>query len=310
MITTICPICGEKYELGTNHRCKTKNKHIKKLDSNNKTRSEEIIHSIKWKKFRKRILRRDHFLCQRCLIKYNFYNADNLTVHHIIARIHSPELSFEPNNLITLCQTCNSQLGVKDKLDFKWDAVKANEHFEKWKKGIFLAGRKRKPAALKKGKSETKEHLNERAEVESDIRGDDDLVYGLSNLPEGAQEYYNIIVESYKSVKILSNLDIPLIKEISYVCSRLDQVESLINEESLISPVMNKKTGEVEYWQEHSLYNLENKLLKQFTTLAGQLGMSPSSRAQLAELKMQNQAKEEDPLNSAIAGVDSDDEEE
>lgn len=174
-----------------------------------------------------------------------------------------------------------------------------------------MAGRKRKPAALKRGKSETKEHLDERQDVETSIQGKDDLVYnGVKLSDSDAQEYYNIITDNYKEVHILSNLDIPLIKEMSYVCARLDSVEKIISQEGIVVPVINKKTNEIEYYSEHGLYSLENKLLKQFTMLAGQLGMSPSSRAQLAELKMINHDKETDPLNTAISGVDSDDDEE
>lgn len=173
-----------------------------------------------------------------------------------------------------------------------------------------MAGRKRKPAALKRGKSETQEHLNKREDVEKSIRGNDNLVYKVDNLPSNAQSYYDVIVNAYKDINILSNLDIPLIKEMSYVCARLEEVENLINHDDILIPVYNKKTNEIEYYHEHSAFALQNKLFKQFTSLAGQLGMSPSSRAQIAELKMQNEQKEKDPLTNAISGVDGDDDEE
>ena len=173
-----------------------------------------------------------------------------------------------------------------------------------------MAGRKRKPAALKRGKSETQEHLNKREDVEQSIRGDNNLVYGVDDLPRNAQLYYDVIVNAYRDINILSNLDIPLIKEMSFVCARLEEVENLINREDILIPVYNKKTNEVEYYREHSAFPLQNKLFKQFTSLAGQLGMSPSSRAQIAELKMQREEKEQDPLTNAISGVDGDDDEE
>lgn len=173
-----------------------------------------------------------------------------------------------------------------------------------------MAGRKRKPAALKRGKSETQEHLNKREDVEQSIRGNNDLVYEVNDLPRDAQSYYDVIVDAYKDINILSNLDIPLIKEMSFVCARLEEVENLINRDDILIPVYNKKTNEIEYYREHSAFSLQNKLFKQFTSLAGQLGMSPSSRAQIAELKMQKEQKEQDPLTNAISGVDSDDDEE
>lgn len=126
MITAICSKCGERYEVGAKHVCK-KQKNITYLNFNNESRADDIIHSRKWKKLRLKVLQRDKYLCQRCLLKYHHYNADRLTVHHIIARIHSPELGFSPRNLITLCQTCNNQLGTQDYLDFDWNAEEVNK---------------------------------------------------------------------------------------------------------------------------------------------------------------------------------------
>lgn len=40
-------------------------------------------------------------------------------MHHIKSRKNFPELMFDDENLITLCKTCNLQLGTKDKLDFE-----------------------------------------------------------------------------------------------------------------------------------------------------------------------------------------------
>ena len=75
MIMVMCPKCGKQYELGTKHTCKV-NKHMKKLDYNFDSQADEIIHSKEWKKLRMQILERDHFLCQRCLKKYHYYNRD------------------------------------------------------------------------------------------------------------------------------------------------------------------------------------------------------------------------------------------
>lgn len=73
------------------------------------------------------ILKRDGHLCMRCYIKYKFLNSEELTVHHIISRKNHPELMYNNENLITLCATCNKQLGTKDKLDFEWDKDRYKE---------------------------------------------------------------------------------------------------------------------------------------------------------------------------------------
>lgn len=78
------------------------------------------IHSVRWRKKRVYIIKRDKGLCQRCLIKYNILNGSNLSVHHIKPRIDYPELMYEDDNLITLCMTCNLQLGTTGELDFDY----------------------------------------------------------------------------------------------------------------------------------------------------------------------------------------------
>lgn len=76
------------------------------------------LSSTRWKKLRSLIIKRDGGSCQRCKIKYGIINSDELQVHHIKPRINFPELIFEESNLLTLCKTCNLQIGLKE-LDFE-----------------------------------------------------------------------------------------------------------------------------------------------------------------------------------------------
>lgn len=76
------------------------------------------LSSGRWRKLRSLIIKRDKGCCQRCLIKYGQINGDQLQVHHIKPRIEFPELMFEESNLITVCKTCNLQIGLKE-LDFE-----------------------------------------------------------------------------------------------------------------------------------------------------------------------------------------------
>lgn len=75
----------------------------------------------KWRKFRLTIIDRDNKMCQRCYLKYGIINGEELQVHHIKPRIHFPELMFDEENVITLCKTCNVQLGLNG-IDFTWEA--------------------------------------------------------------------------------------------------------------------------------------------------------------------------------------------
>lgn len=82
--------------------------------------------SKRWSEFRLHIIARDNKMCKRCQIKYGIINSEKLQVHHIKSRIHYPELMYDEDNVITLCQTCNVQLGTSDKLDFEWEKPESN----------------------------------------------------------------------------------------------------------------------------------------------------------------------------------------
>ena len=88
----ICPDCGKVVdELG--HDCPKKDKKRKEYNKYKREyyeKNKELISkltSAKWRKFRKRIIKRDGNLCLRCYSKYGLINSENLEVHHIKPRI-------------------------------------------------------------------------------------------------------------------------------------------------------------------------------------------------------------------------------
>lgn len=56
-----------------------------------------------YRDFRKEMFKRDAYTCQKCGSK------KKIELHHIIAVKDSPELIFEPSNVITLCHDCHTQ---------------------------------------------------------------------------------------------------------------------------------------------------------------------------------------------------------
>lgn len=116
----ICSKCGKRIPFNETCSCRkiNRNEYWKKYHEEH-AESYKPLTSERWKKFRNYIINRDGGLCQRCLIKYGIFNGNDLEVHHIKPRIKYPELIFEESNCITLCTTCNSQLGTAEELDFK-----------------------------------------------------------------------------------------------------------------------------------------------------------------------------------------------
>ncbi|MFJ5751655.1 HNH endonuclease [Peribacillus frigoritolerans] len=110
MIYKTCSKCRNKYEYGK--KCSCLNRLNKEMQAING--EVDIFYTTpEWRKLRKRIILRDGAHCHRCLIKYNIITASNLEPHHIVARSVNKELELEPTNLVTVCKTCNLQLGTK-----------------------------------------------------------------------------------------------------------------------------------------------------------------------------------------------------
>ncbi|MDG0860314.1 HNH endonuclease [Staphylococcus equorum] len=115
--------CGKRIPFNETCSCQLKskidrNQYQKEYYQKNKE-SLKLLSSKKWKNLRKLIIDRDNHHCQRCAIKFEVIELSDLQVHHIKPRIDYPELMYEESNLITLCKTCNLQLGTKGVLDFE-----------------------------------------------------------------------------------------------------------------------------------------------------------------------------------------------
>jgi 5-methylcytosine-specific restriction endonuclease McrA len=110
--------CGKIIPDNASCLCKRAKKrdYMREYQRNDK---DNPLKTTKWKHFRNNILRRDKYLCQRCLFKYGIVNSKDLQAHHIKSRKNYPELVFDVKNVICLCRTCNLQLGTKDALDFE-----------------------------------------------------------------------------------------------------------------------------------------------------------------------------------------------
>lgn len=123
MSKKICKHCGQIVD--ENHSCEKleeKKEKYNKYKRDYYKKNKETLKSlttVRWRKLRKHIISRDNNMCLRCSIKYGIINGDDLQVHHIKPRILFPELIYDENNLVTLCKTCNIQLGLSG-IDFEW----------------------------------------------------------------------------------------------------------------------------------------------------------------------------------------------
>lgn len=120
-IKKICNGCGY-------HEDKCRCNKTNKIQAKKKPRDvDKMLFTSKWQKKRKQIKDRDGWFCQRCWYKFKILNRERLEVHHIKNRIDYPELMFEDSNLITICKTCNLQLGSAHELDFEFNIEERDE---------------------------------------------------------------------------------------------------------------------------------------------------------------------------------------
>ena len=110
--------CGKIISEGSACDCKriAKRDYMREYQRNDKNNP---LKTTRWAKLRSKVLKEDAYLCQRCLIKFNITNSKELQGHHIKSRRDYPELVFVRENIITLCKTCNLQLGTSNELDFE-----------------------------------------------------------------------------------------------------------------------------------------------------------------------------------------------
>lgn len=162
--------------------------------------------------------------------------------------------------------------------------------------------RPRKPAAVKAGKSETKAHLEERKEIEKEIKGNSDKIYNIpEQLDDLGKEYYMFLIEELEASNILSNLDIPVLTQTADSLSKMEQADDIIKREGIIYSTYDRFDNEIP--KEHPAVGIKQKYLNQFRALSTQLGLSPSARASLSEMKIQAKKEDEDPVLKILKDI-------
>lgn len=159
--------------------------------------------------------------------------------------------------------------------------------------------RPRKPATVKAGKSETQESLNERAEVEEQMAGNDNLVWVVpDDLDEYAKEYYEFLINEFSESNFLSNLDVPILSQTADCLSKMKQADEILALEGIKYDTFDKFGNSIP--KEHPMVKTKLAYLSQYRALCTQLGLSPSARASLSQMKVEAKQEEEDPLLQAL----------
>ncbi len=113
-----CSYCGRIHQ--ANYICQKKQARVKEP-----TEASRLRTCRRWDKTRKRVYERDHFLCRVCFRRGKF-TSEALEAHHIQPLREAPELAYEDENIITLCQRHHKEAdrGIISR-DFLKDLVEA-----------------------------------------------------------------------------------------------------------------------------------------------------------------------------------------
>lgn len=150
------------------------------------------------------------------------------------------------------------------------------------------------------GNHHNKEQLKQMKDIEDNLKGSDNLLDEAPEyLSEIGKEYYYFIVGELKDRGILSNLDKPLIEQTADCLDKMFIADSILNEEGMFIDVINSR-GEKQL-KEHPAVKTKQAYLNQFRFCSGQLGMSPSARAQMAQFKIEAKEEADKPVNKILA---------
>lgn len=154
----------------------------------------------------------------------------------------------------------------------------------------------RKPAAIKKGHNESKSEIQRRAEDEEKLKGSNDKVSEppafIANW-DLAVNYYKNIYELLKETDILSNLDRMGVGTLAECLAHMELTNRIILEEGEMV-VVDTKSGTLT--KENPAIGTHVKFMDRFMKLSNQYGLSPSARATLSAMTLEQRESENDEL--------------
>lgn len=162
-------------------------------------------------------------------------------------------------------------------------------------------GQARKPASLKKGKSENKTQLAKREAIEKALMGNTNEVHQVpSYLSYEEQIYYTWLVNEIEICGIISNLDKPLLEQTANCLWIMHQCDKHIRENGVLISKADR-FGLIEEKENPSI-KIKLSYQSKYQTLCNSLGLSPAARAGLAGKKLEAQQNEQDPLLKILQG--------
>lgn len=135
----------------------------------------------------------------------------------------------------------------------------------------------------------THEERKSRQEQENKLKGKADKLKPPSYLNSRQKKIFKYIVSELESSGILGNLDIYILTTASIAIDRLQEIETMINED-ITNAFSNNVIGAKKKYTD-DLYRCCNEL-----------SLSPQARAKLGNINIETQKQKSDPLLQVLAG--------
>ena len=136
----------------------------------------------------------------------------------------------------------------------------------------------------------TKAEIEDRRFVQNQLKGDSDKLKPPKYLTKNQKRIFKNIVAELANSEILGNIDVYILTTCSIAIDRLQNIESMINE----NPNLILST---------SLMSSKDKYAKDLYRCCNELSLSPQARAKIGSINIQKKQESADPILQLIKGV-------
>lgn len=141
----------------------------------------------------------------------------------------------------------------------------------------------------------TKEEIANRKEAEAKLKGRSDLVYKIpKSLSKIEKKVYKFLIEELRASDILTNLDSEILIITTDSIIKMEECRKIINE---LGVVITKSDGGVYKNPAQAVYK---EYFAIYSKCMLELPLSPSSRARLGNINLNNEKDKKDPLLNAV----------
>jgi P27 family predicted phage terminase small subunit len=150
-----------------------------------------------------------------------------------------------------------------------------------------------KSAKVLHPKSQTKDEINNRIEMEDKLRGNGDKIKPPSRLNSNQKKIFEYIVSELDASAILGNVDSYMLEMGSIAIDRLQAIERVINQD-FDSAIRDKE-----------LMSAKRAYTADFLKFCAETCLSPQSRAKMGILAANKAMEEQDPLLKVLKNKSS-----